>query len=822
MKINSTTNNPLLQDFIFPPFGEIKPQHLREAVTALLQQNRQAIKELLQRHQEKPSAQLKCTEQQQRNQCVKRPQHAKRTQRAEYANNDGYTWENLIAPLEEIEDRSDKVWAVVEHLKMVTNTATIRQVYAALLPQVSRYATQLGQNKKLYEAVLSITASKKKFSALDAAQRKILHESVRDFRLAGVALPSAPKQRFAALQLKLSKLYDKYSNNVLDATYKWQYRASDVRKLAGLPQRVVDGAARLAAVTIAAGKNNKKNNKQGNKRSNNQQNKKSGNYLFSLDAPTYQAVLTFADARALRRKFYLAYVSRASKLAGQAACGGGRGLAQLKQYDNSKIMGKIMQCRAELAQILKFNNYAELSLATKMARRPQQVMSFLQQLARRARPKARAELAELAAFARQHCGIKKLAPWDIAYCSEKLRQHKYALNEEELRAYFPASHVLQGMFTIVGKLFGLRITESKKFDKWHDDVRLFAVYAKPKYARNEELRGYFYVDLYAREHKSNGAWMADACVRRRRADGGVQLPIAYLNCNFAVAAQQQALTATASRLAAAASARVMAKTVASTKVAASVTPVPALLAHHEVVTLFHEFGHCLQHILAKVDYADAASINSVPVDAVEFPSQFMEHWCWQAESLRLLSRHHRSGAPLPAALLVKLCQAKNFQSGMQMLRQLEFALFDFELHLQGRGRGRGCGRGVVTTSAALYKILKRVRRAVRIVPAVACDRMPNSFEHIFGHGYAAGYYSYKWAEMLAADAFAAFLERGDVFDAESGASFRRNILEVGSSIDPITAFKNFRGRSPQIDALLADHGLVQRREIEEGAVGVRS
>lgn len=674
----TTTNNPLLKDSAFPLFNKIQPQHVKPAIAQVLQQHRQNLKKIL---AQKPP----------------------------------FSWENLLAPLEEADDQLHKTWSLVTHLNAVTNTPQWRKAHDDILPQISKYSTQVGLNKKLYSAIFSLK-NNKEWAKLNATQRKIIIELLRDFHLSGVALPTQKKQQFAKLKLELDKLNNKFANNVLDTTYAWQYCATK-NEISGIPQHAL-AVARQAA-----------------------QNNKQQGFLFGLDMPTYQTIITFADNRDLRQKFYTAYITRASNQGPHAI-----------KNDNSKIIEKILQKRNKIAALLGFKNYAELSLATKTARHPKKVIRFFTQLTKATKKKAQQEFAELSIFAQHYCIINKLEPWDIAYCSEKLRQHKLQLSEEEIRQYFPVDHVLTGLFTIATKLFDLKIKEVPKTAKWHKDVKLFAIYTA-----HNELRGYFYIDLYARKHKRGGAWMDECRVRRRLSNGSLQIPIAYLNCNFTIPLANK----------------------------------PTLLTHNEVDILFHEFGHCLQHLLAKVDYAYAASINGVPLDAVEFPSQFMENWCWQKLSLRLLSRHYKNNKPLPDSLIKKLLQSKKMQIGLQTSRQIEFAMFDFNLHLATN----------IKKYAAVLKTLNKIRQKVRVVPTAKFDRMPNSFEHIFGGGYAAGYYSYKWSEMMAVDAFALFKKAG-ILDKKTGVSYLHNILEVGSSIDPIAAFKKFRGREPSIKALI--------------------
>jgi len=712
--IRSNVVNPLLQQTPFPLFSAVKPRDVMAAVAILLRRNERTVTELL-RPKNGP----------------KKGTNAATGELKKHAN---FTWKNLIAPLEESEDDFSKAWSIITHLRMVKNTPELRRVYAKVLPMVSRYFTAIGQNIRLYRAFLQVMQSKD-YDNLEPAQRKIITETIRDFHLAGVALSKEHKKHFAKLQLRLSKLTNKFSNNVLDATYGWQYYATPA-EVSGVPSDVLTAAKNAAIIAQRQSKKMKRATR-------------AVTYLFNLDMPTYQAIMLFADSRQLRKKFAVAYATRASALRPHS-----------KSHDNSKIIEEIIRDRVAIAAILGFNNYAEFSLATKMAKTPRQVITFLTRLARHAKKKAKIELAELTLFAKEHCGIKKLKPWDITYCSEKLRQQKYCVSQEELRPYFPLPRVLSGLFVIANKLFGLNICEvaAKKFDKWHQDVRLFAIYV----GATKELRGHFYVDLYARPQKSGGAWMDSCRTRYRRTGGKLQLPIAHLVCNFA----------------------------------APVGNNPTLLTPEELRTLFHEFGHCLQHLLVTADYANATNINQVPTDAVEFPSQFMEHWCCRKESLRLISGHYETGRKLPTQLIEKLQQSKNFQSGLQTLRQIEFALFDFKLHLKNKAQKFG----------AVYRLLKQVRQQVRVLPALKCDRMLNSFEHIFSNGYAAGYYSYLWSKMLSANAFAVFRKQG-ILNKTVGKSYLHNILEVGSSIEPMQAFENFCGQSPKLEALLEEDGL---------------
>ncbi|BCX88523.1 oligopeptidase A [Methylomarinovum tepidoasis] len=675
--------NPLLETYEFPPFSRIRPEHVEPAITRILHDNRQQVARLLQ-------------------------------------HGGPYTWDNLIRPLEDLDDRLDKAWSPVRHLNAVVNSEALRQAYNACLPKLSDYATDLGQNEALYQAHQAI-ADSEEFQRLDPAQRKIVQDALRDFRLAGVALSSERKARFKAIEQRLSKLASHFEENVLDATNAWTKHITDEARLQGLPETARTVARQAAAARGLDG------------------------WLLTLEFPCYAAVMTFADDRNLRRELYEAYVTRASDQGPHAG-----------RWDNTEVMEEILRLRHEKARLLGYANFAELSLATKMAETPQQVLDFLCELAARSRPVAERDLAELRRFARDHHGIDEVQAWDLMYYSEKLRQHKFRLSQEEVKQYFPATRVVPGLFRVVERLYGLDIRALEGIDVWHPDVRCYEI----RDARGE-VRGRFYLDLYARPKKRGGAWM-DECVARRRLQGQVQVPIAFLTCNFTPPAGND----------------------------------PALLTHDEVLTLFHEFGHGLHHLLTQVDYSGVSGIRGVEWDAVELPSQFMENFCWQRETLDLIAGHYRSGEPLPEALFQKMLAAKNFQAGMMMVRQLEFALFDFRIHME-YDPARG-GR--------IYEILEEVRDQVAVFRPPAFNRFAHSFSHIFGGGYAAGYYSYKWAEVLSADAFSRFEEEG-IFDPATGRAFLQHILEVGGSRPALESFKAFRGREPKIDALLRHSGI---------------
>lgn len=675
--------NPLLQQTEYPIFSTIKPKYIEPALDQILQDNRAAIKTLLQQK--------------------------------------SFTWKNLMQPLEELGERLHMMWATVQHLNGVVNTKPLRDAYNACLPKLSEYATEIGQNSELFKAIKTI-ADSKEYKTLDIAQKKIISNDLRDFKLAGVALPSKEKKQFAKIQQKLAQLTSNFADNVLDATNGWSKLITKKAELKGFTKHALD-AAKAAA----------------------EQHQQKG-WLITLEQPSYSAVMMYADSRELRQEVYSAYVTRASELGPNA-----------KKWDNSKVMQDIMQQRVKLAQLLKFKNYAELSLATKMAKSTRNVTGFLRKLARKAKLKAYLEYKTLQKFAKQEDKITDLEPWDLAYYSEKLRQQKYNISEDELKAYFPEQQVLSGMFKLVKKLFGITVKEMHNLDTWHPDVKVFELYDK-----NKNLRSIFYMDLYARPHKQSGAWMNDFRARRKLPDGSIQIPIAYIVCNFS----------------------------------APVGKTPSLLTHRDVETVFHEFGHALQHMLTTVDHADVAGINGIPWDAVELASQFMENWCWQKPVLDMISKHYKTGKRLPKKLFDNMVAAKNFQSGLQILRQIEFALFDFRLHMEFDTKQQ----------QQIQDILKSVRKNVAVIPTANFNRFQHSFAHIFAGGYDAGYYSYKWAEVLASDAFAKF-EHDGLFNATTGQKYLQCILEPGGSIDPMILFKRFRGRKPRINALLKYNGI---------------
>ena len=675
--------NPLLASADLPPYSAIRPEHIEPAIDRLLADNRAAIERLL-------------------------------------ATDTSRTWDNLIRPLEALEDRLSKAWSPVNHLHSVQDSDALRATYNACLPKLSAYSTELGQHEGLYRAYRQI-ADGAEYARLDPAQRKVIDNALRDFRLSGIALPPEQRARYKDIQQELAQLSAKFAENVLDATQAWTRPVTDESLLAGLPE-----SARALARQTARQRG-------------------SDGWLLTLELPSYLPVLNYADDRELRRELYDAYCTRASDRGPNAG-----------RWDNGPLMERILALRHELARLLGFRDYTECSLATKMADSPDQVLAFLADLAGRARPQAQNELDELREFARAHFGIERLETWDIGYYSEKLRQHRYQLSQEELRPYFPTTRVLPGLFAVAEKLFAITIRPLKDVEVWHPDVRAHEIVDA---AGNR--RGRFYLDLYARPHKRGGAWM-DGCLARRLTETGVRLPAAYLVCNFTPPVGDD----------------------------------PALLTHGEVITLFHEFGHGLHHLLTTVNYLPVAGIHGVEWDAVELPSQFLENWCWSREALALLAGHYRTGEPLPDELYRRMLAARNFQAGIFMVRQLEFGLFDFRLH-----REFDPARG-----ARVLEVLDEVRRQVAVIVPPDYNRFANAFTHIFAGGYAAGYYSYKWAEVLSADAFSAFEENG-IFDVATGERFRRSVLEVGGSRPALESFIEFRGREPRIEPLLRLSGI---------------
>jgi oligopeptidase A len=655
------------------------------------------------------------------------------------------TWEGFVQPLEEANERLSRAWSVVGHLHAVLDSPELREAYKANQPKVVQYWTELGQNLQLFEKYKALRVAPE-FARLAPAQAKVIENELRDFRLSGAELPPGQKQRFADIQAELAKLATQFSENVLDSTNAYSVHVEDRAALAGIPDDVLQ-AARAAA----------------------ERDGKSG-WKLVLQAPCFVPVMQYADNRALREAMYRGYVTRASEEFAAAFAakhafelrvnrkpgGAAPSEGEPAKWNNTPLIGEILALRREAAQLLGYASHAEVSLVPKMAQSPREVLDFLDDLAAKSLPYAKRDWAELTAFAAQTLGLAEVEAWDLAYASEKLRQARYAFSDQEVKQYFPEDRVLAGMFRVVETLYGVRI-EPDTAEIWHPTVRFFRIVD-----RSGALVGRFYLDPYARDTKRGGAWM-DEAITRRRTVAGVQAPVAYLVCNFS----------------------------------APVGGKPALLTHDEVLTLFHEFGHGLHHLLTQVDYLAVSGIRGVEWDAVELPSQFMENFCWEWEVLAHMTAHVDTGAPLPRALYDKMIAAKNFQSGMQTVRQLEFALFDMHLHHDFDPAG----------ARTPLELLDRIRARVAVSIPPAYNRFPNNFSHIFAGGYSAGYYSYKWAEVLSADAYSLFEENG-VLDARTGAKFRDEILAVGGSRPALESFKAFRGREPNVEALLRHNGMV--------------
>ncbi|ASP47673.1 oligopeptidase A [Cognaticolwellia beringensis] len=676
--------NPLLQNTSLPQFSKIKPEHIKPAVEKAIGNCKTVIAEVL-------------------------------------ANNTQFSWENLVSPIDEVDDVLGKLWSPISHMNSVVNSDELRDAYESCLPLLSEYGTFVGQHAGLFAAYQQLSESDE-FKTLNEAQQKVITNALRDFKLSGIALNDNDKKRYGEIATRLSELSSTFGNNILDATHAFSVNITDEKELTGLPESAKEAAKALA-----------------------KSQEKSG-WLFTLDIPSYLPVMTYCDNSALREKMYRAYVTRASEIGPNGG-----------EYDNSPIMAELLSLRHELANLLGFDSFAEKSLATKMANNIDEVVGFLENLAVKSKAQGEQDLAEVTAFAADKYQQSNLQAWDLPYYGEKLKQERYAISDEELRPYFPESKVVAGLFEVVHRLFGLNISERQGIDTWHKDVKFFDVFDK-----NQQLRGSFYFDLYARPHKRGGAWMDDCVGRRALANGDIQYPVAYLTCNFN----------------------------------GPVGDKPALFTHDEVVTLFHEFGHGIHHMLTQINAAGVSGINGVPWDAVELPSQFLENWCWQPEALAFISGHYLTNEPLPQDMLDKMLAAKNFQSAMQMIRQLEFSLFDFKMHAQYSPE----------KGDEIQQVLNQVRDDYAVIKAPEFNRFQHSFGHIFGGGYAAGYYSYKWAEVLSADAFSRFEEEG-IFNQGVGHDFLTHVLEMGGSKEPSVLFKAFRGREPEIDALLRHCGI---------------
>jgi oligopeptidase A len=677
--MTASRDNPLLDLSGLPHFSAVRPEHVTPAVDALLADAHRVIAAV----RDAPAAP---------------------------------TWEGFVEPILLATERVNRAWSQVSHLNAVVNTPALRDAYNANLPAITAFYTELGQDEALYARYKAFAGSAD-FARLGPAQRKVVENELRDFRLAGAELPADRKARFKAIREELANLSAKFDENVLDATDAFALDVEDSGELAGVPE---DALQLLAEQAAAAGKKG---------------------WRITLKAPSYLPVMLHADDRALRETLYRAYVTRASELG-------------KPEWDNGPLIRRTLELRREAAHLLGMANHAEVSLVPKMARTPDEVFAFLRDLARRAKPFAERDWQALRDFARAELALPELAAWDAAYAAEKLRQKRYAFSEQEVKRYFPEERVLAGLFRVVETIFGVGIRESKA-ETWHPAVRFFDVTD-----RAGQTIGQFYLDLHARQAKRGGAWMDDAIQRCVKA-GRVQTPVAYLTCNFS----------------------------------APVGGRPALFTHDEVKTLFHEFGHGLHLLLTRVDTLGVSGLGGVEWDAVELPSQFMENFCWEWDVLQGMTAHVDTGAPLPRELYERMLAARNFQSGMQTVRQLELALFDMRLHTDFDPQ-----------AGSVLGVLDEVRREVAVVFPPPYNRFPMSFGHIFAGGYAAGYYSYKWAEVLSADAYGLFEEVG-VLSAEAGARFRDEVLARGGSRPAMENFVAFRGRTPQIDALLRHSGM---------------
>lgn len=667
-----------------PAFSQIQIPHAVDNLTAILQKNLQAIDALL--NQPAP-----------------------------------FTWENLLQPIENLNDALHQYWSPIQHLGSVVDSPELRETIRACLPLISDYQTKVSQNEKLFLAMQSIHDNAD-FKNLSTAQQQSIRNDLRDFKLSGVHLPLNQKKEFADLSKKLSELTHKFEENVLDATMSWKKHITDEKLLSGIPTHAQN----------AAKKNAEKSNLPG--------------WLFTLDAPDYLAVMAYADSAELRFEMYQAFATRASD------CG-----PDAKKFDNSEVMRDIMKTRFALARLLGFNDFAEYSLATKMAKKPDEVLAFLNELSEKSFSKAKAEFDTLAEFAKTKLGMTTLNAWDLAYISEKLRLEAYAISQEDLRPYFPEHQVMKGLLAITHKLYDVSFEKVVDADVWHKDVTCYRMFDAKK-----NIQAHLYFDLYARPNKRGGAWMDECAMRRRLDDGRIQLPAAYVTCNFN-------------------------------------SPIgndPALFTHNDVETLFHECGHALQHVLTTIDVANVSGIHGIPWDAVEIASQFYENWAWEKNSIPYIAKQYETNANLPDILFERMQRAKNFQSAMQMMRQLEFSLFDFHLHMHYDE----------TNPNSIQTILNSVRQKTAVFKAPEFNRFQHGFTHVFGGSYAAGYYSYKWAEVMACDAFSLFEEKG-IFDHSTSEKFKTTFLESGGAKDPMDLFIAFRGRKPSVDALLHHSGI---------------
>ncbi|MBH0084757.1 M3 family metallopeptidase [Psychrobacter sp. SCQQ22] len=644
----------------------------------------------------------------------------------------------------------DRSWGILSHLNSVMSNDEIRHVHHELLPKLSAYGTRVGQHQPLFNRYQTIVNDTVFFATLEPARSRAIELALRSFELSGVALPKAEQEKFAAIQSKLSTLSATFSDHVLDATQAFALPLQK-EQLAGLTESglalLADAGEQYKARQLASDVLTQADI----------ETLPTPYYVASLNIPVYLAIMTHADNRDLRETMYRAYVTRASEFDKHTNAKG-------ESLNNADIMSQILSLREQKAKLLGFDNYAEVSLSTKMADNVAEVEAFLRDLAEQATPTAKQDLAQLQKYAKNH-SIDDLQSWDSAYIAEKVKQSEFSLSQEEIRPYFPLPKVIDGLFAIVERLYGIKVQEkSESVSRWHEDVRFYQLFDA-----DDHLLGGFYFDLFARSGKRGGAWMSGFQSRYTYDEQDhQQLPICFMVGNFTPALAGK----------------------------------PSLLTHDEVLTLFHEFGHGLHHLLTQVTVGDVAGVNGVEWDAVELPSQFMENWAWDAEGIALISSHVETGEPLPKDKLDALLAVKNFQSGMQTLRQIEFALFDLLIH----------GHSPALDYDGVLATLNKVRSDISIMQTPDYNRFANGFSHIFAGGYAAGYYSYKWAELLSADAFSKFEEDG-IFNSATGKSFRESILSVGGSFPAKTNFENFRGRSASIDALLRHSGFDSSKNI---------
>ncbi len=683
-------DNPLLDFSGLARFDEIRPEHITPAITQLLERCRSVVAEM-----EKPMAEV--------------------------------TWENFVTPLDDCTEQLSRAWGIAGHLSAVADTPELRAAYNENIPAITEFWTSVSQNLALFEKYKTIRASAV-FDSMSPARKRLVENTLRDFRLGGAELPDDKKKIYAGIQEKTATLSTRFSENLLDAMNSFELLVTDEAELSGLPEDALAMAKAMAEAEQKEG------------------------WKFTLHFPSYLPVMQYADNRDLREKMYRAYGTRASELGEKA------------EWDNTQIIQDLLKLRKQEAGLLGYQNFAEVSLVPKMADTPENVIAFLEDLAKRARPSAEKDLAELKAFAAEELGIADVQSWDMTYVSEKLRQKRYAFSDQEVKQYFPEANVVNGLFSLVSTLYGITIKPDEA-PVWHKDVKFFRI------EKDGKLIGQFYTDLYARNGKRGGAWMDDARSRRMTSKG-LQTPIAYLNCNFSAPVEKDGVLQ------------------------------PALFTHDEVQTLFHEFGHCLHHLLTEIGDLGVSGISGVEWDAVELPSQFMENFCWEWDVVSRMSSHVKTGEKLPRELFDKMIAAKNYQSGMGMLRQVEFALVDMHLHFDYDPEGAKTARD----------LLDEIRKQFAVTIPPAFNRFLNSFSHIFAGGYSAGYFSYKWAEVLSADVYSAFEEAaektGTTVSPEMGAKLVAEILSRGGSRPAIESFEAFRGRKPTIDALLRHSGLL--------------